>query len=118
MSKRGAPKGNLNALKHGFYSREFRKGEEADLETILTSGLTDEITMLRVATRRLFELSTNVDHLDMDDIADVLDSLGLACIRIRTLILTQEVLTGSNGPLNSSIAEAFNKVYEELRITE
>jgi uncharacterized protein YjcR len=30
-NSRGAPKGNLNALKHGFYSRLFHAGEATDL---------------------------------------------------------------------------------------
>jgi hypothetical protein len=32
--KRGAPPGNQNALKHGFYSRRFRNLEMGDLDVV------------------------------------------------------------------------------------
>jgi len=50
-----APKGNHNALKHGFYSRAFRQVDLNDLESI-EEGLKSEIAMMRVATRRVFEV--------------------------------------------------------------
>jgi len=49
----GAPAGNTNALKHGFYSTQLRSGDLADLETYQFSGLIDAITMLRVVIRRV-----------------------------------------------------------------
>lgn len=53
--KVGAQPGNFNTLKHGFYSRRFQAAEVADLD-LLTAQVGDvdqEITMLRVAMRRV-----------------------------------------------------------------
>ena len=47
--KRGAPKGNQNARKHGFYSKVLNEAEQLDFE--LVSGvedIDDEIPLLRV----------------------------------------------------------------------
>jgi uncharacterized protein YjcR len=49
---RGAPKGNLNALKHGFYSRLFRDAESSEADDDQLVNLENEITLLRVMIRR------------------------------------------------------------------
>jgi uncharacterized protein YjcR len=47
--KRGAPPGNQNARKHGFYSMVLDEEEQLDFEqATLVEGLDDEIAMLRV----------------------------------------------------------------------
>jgi hypothetical protein len=46
--KRGAPLGNRNAVKHGFYSRAFNKDEQSDLHLAADiQGFTQEIALLR-----------------------------------------------------------------------
>jgi uncharacterized protein YjcR len=42
--RQGGQQGNLNALKHGFYSKQFQEGEIADLEK--AEGLKEEIGMM------------------------------------------------------------------------
>jgi len=42
--RQGGQQGNLNALKHGFYSMQFQEGEIADLEK--AEGLKEEIGMM------------------------------------------------------------------------
>jgi len=47
--KRGAPTGNQNARKHGFYSRVLDAEEQIDFkQATQVEGLDDEIAMLRV----------------------------------------------------------------------
>lgn len=47
--KRGAPKGNQNARKHGFYARILDEAEQLDFELATgVEGLDDEIALLRV----------------------------------------------------------------------
>ena len=51
--KRGAPPGNHNALKHGFYSREFKKKDRFDFD--LASGMEGvdaEIALLRLEMKK------------------------------------------------------------------
>ena len=52
-SKRGAPKGNQNALKHGFYSRALNKSEQLDLTRAAgIDGVTEEIALMRVQIKQ------------------------------------------------------------------
>jgi len=54
--KRGAPKGNQNARKHGFYSRVLDEAERFDFEVATTvEGLDEEIALLRVKIKSLLE---------------------------------------------------------------
>ena len=47
--KRGAPKGNQNARKHGFYSRMLDEREQRDFKMASNvNGVDDEIALLRV----------------------------------------------------------------------
>lgn len=52
--KNGAPYGNQNARKHGFYSRHLDAQEQADFEAaVLVEGVDEEITLLRIKIQRL-----------------------------------------------------------------
>lgn len=89
-----APVGNTNALKHGFYSRQFREREIKDLDILLDAGsqanLIDEIAVLRVTIRRTLELSKGID--DIETAIKWLSVLGASSTRIATLLRTQRIL--------------------------
>jgi len=52
--KRGAPPGNQNARKHGFYSKVLDEAERLDFEMATgVEGIDDEITLLRVKIKSL-----------------------------------------------------------------
>ena len=54
--KRGAPKGNQNARKHGFYSRVLDEAEQLDFELVSgVEGIDDEIALLRVKIKSILE---------------------------------------------------------------
>ena len=54
--KRGAPKGNQNARKHGFYSKVLDEEEQLDFELATgVEGIDDEIALLRVKIKALLE---------------------------------------------------------------
>ena len=64
MAKRGAPKGNQNARKHGFYSRALTEAEKADLsEASLIEGIDQEIAFLRMKLKELAE--NEPDRIDL-----------------------------------------------------
>ena len=54
--KRGAPKGNQNARKHGFYAKVLDEAERLDFELAAgVEGIDDEIALLRVKIKSLLE---------------------------------------------------------------
>lgn len=108
---RGAQPGNLNALKHGFYSRQFRSRECIDLDALLSIDLTDEIHLLRILIRRAMELSENTE--DIDECLAVLKATSMASARITTMLRVQKLL-GQAGDINELISRAIADVVQEL----
>jgi len=54
--KEGAPKGNQNARKHGFYSKVLDEAERLDFELASgVEGIDDEIALLRVKIKSILE---------------------------------------------------------------
>jgi len=54
--KRGTPKGNQNARKHGFYSKVLDEAEQLDFELASgVEGIDGEITLLRVKIKSILE---------------------------------------------------------------
>jgi uncharacterized protein YjcR len=111
----GAPKGNLNALKHGYYSRRFRKLETNDLARLEEdNGLIGEITLLRVLIRRVFE-AANEEADNLDTWIKALKTLGTAFARLATLIKAQRDLHGGEeSELAAVLNQAINEVTHEF----
>ena len=109
--KRGAQPRNLNALRHGFYSEQFKNGEVTDLDALISEGLTDEINMLRVITRRVMELANDVEKLDTA--VEVLGALGLAATRLAGLLKIQKILGTDDGEVTAAISEALTEILKE-----
>lgn len=112
-SRRGGRPGNLNSLKHGFYSRDFHKLEHSDLDAMLEDGLDSEINMLRVTTRRLLELAQN--ELDFDRGVRLLSVLSITTTRLANLLRTQAALGNTQkDDILQQITEALAEVNKEL----
>jgi hypothetical protein len=120
--RKGAQPGNLNALKHGFYSRSFKELENSDLEAMLAQDLESEIAMLRVVVRRAFELSTapaieDTDlGQDLNKAINVMNSLGMASIRLGSLLKIQAMLGKREGDIGAVISEALKEVARDLKL--
>ena len=104
--KRGGQPGNLNALKHGFYSKQFQKSELAELEK--AGDLHEEIGMMRVVTRRLLDAARECN--DMGELINLLNTLGLASTRVAGLMKTQKFLGGGE----DGIEEFLNSLVDEV----
>ncbi len=112
--RRGAPIGNTNALKHGFYSRSFREIDCQDLEKIHFSGLQDEITMLRVYIRRVTEMSDLITTFS--DAVGLLRVLSLASISLTRLLATQNLIRASSGQVEpaAGVGQAIEDLIADL----
>ncbi len=110
---RGAPRGNLNALKHGFYSRLYHIHESSDLSDSEASSLENEITLLRVMIRRTMALADGIE--DLKEATRVLDELGAAANRLANLLKAQKSLSESHTQMADEISAAIQQVNAELR---
>jgi len=110
LRKRGGQPGNINALKHGRYVRPVPPEDSQGSTYILTMSLDEEIGMLRIATRRVFELADQAR--DIDQAIKVLGALGLASIRISRLLKSQKEL-GDGDQALAIISAAINDLLVE-----
>jgi hypothetical protein len=111
---RGAPPGNLNAIKHGFYSKQFRKNDLADLELTDFTGLLDEIKLLRVYIRRVVELGR-----DTNDLAEALTILRVLCLAsasLNRLLKTQRLLVEPADETSDMIQQALHEIAIEMEL--
>jgi hypothetical protein len=131
--KVGAPYGNHNALKHGFYSLHFRSGELSDLEAVNAEGLQDEIAAMRIFIRRFIESSAQGSAPGDNAIAPYgaaiapygaaiapyhhmvfLDAMGLATTRLAYLLKTQKLLERQYPKASEDLGQALAEVIKEL----
>ena len=115
--KRGAQPGNTNALKHGFYSHRFNNLEISDLDTALSEGLTDEISLLRVIIRRVFEYA-DTGAQDLDTWSVALNTLGAASTRLAGLLRTQQLIAGEGADVVSVLSQAIGEVAHDLGLSD
>jgi hypothetical protein len=76
--KRGAPRGNQNARKHGFYSKVLDEAEKLDFEYATgVEGIDEEIALLRVKIKSL------ISH-DPDNIKLIMQATNTLARLVRT----------------------------------
>lgn len=114
--KRGAQPGNTNALKHGFYSRIFRKQEHEDLDQFLTNGIEAEIDLMRIVTRRVFEMTDEMK--DLNQATRALCALVKAATTLAKLLRTQELLGGGAEESTGTIYRAPTLSQALLQVNE
>ena len=115
VRKRGGQPGNDNAVKHGFYSPRFTSAENLDLDAAAPVGVSDEIALLRVGMRRLFELAQEGETAPgAAEWAAVLDALGVAAVRISGLLRTQKLIEGGQSKLSDALSTALSEVCGEI----
>jgi hypothetical protein len=103
-STAGAPVGNANARKHGFYAILYTKAELDDVALAVAAGdLADEIALLRVRIRRAGEQGVD------------LNTISRALGRLTQMMKAQRVLTGEAADqFEEAMAEALQGLTEEL----
>ena len=88
--QRGAQPGNLNALKHGFYSRYFKASEVEAVQDLHGVDLGEEIEALRVIIRRVLALSSDID--DVNTGLRLLSTFSAAAAQLSGLVKVQSLI--------------------------
>jgi hypothetical protein len=110
--RQGGQPGNLNALKHGFYTRRLKKRDLSGIEATNLKNLTEEIALIRIFTRRMVEDSFK--DPDYYDLLAVLRALCLASSTITRIIKTQSFLANDPSAYNAEIDQAIREVRLEM----
>ena len=112
-TKPGAKKGNKNAEKHGFYSKQFTLDESNRLADSDLLSLESEIELINVFMDRLATLlPEQFTRQQLDNDLKSLNTLALMMQSKSTMIRTHYLTKGRGGLIEQTILEAL----EELRI--
>ncbi len=110
--KRGAQPGNLNAYRHGFYSKHFKENELRDIDAFMDEGLSQEIMLMRITARRMMELAGKV--VDIDKQVNILGAVGLAATRLAGLLRVKSIISGDeNGEAAGAVSEALSEALKK-----
>jgi len=113
---RGGQPGNINALKHGFYTRRFSQTDLAGVESTDYNGLMEEIAIIRLYARRLIELDN--PSADISQVANILRILCLASITITRLVKTSQFLQSSGNSNDSDLHMALVHLTSVLKLDQ
>jgi len=115
LSRRpGGQPGNKNALKHGFYTRSFKKRDLNGVEETSAKSLAEEIALIRIFTRRLVE-STH-PSADIYELAGILRAICLASVTITRVIKAHAFLANDPSDFYTEVDQAIRQVRLELGI--
>ena len=106
--KRWAPKGNVSAVKHGFYGKRFSDEELMDIGRLAVANLSldEEIAMLRVLMRRLLE----AEGLGVQE---VMELFGRATGQLGRLV-ERKIRLESAGKSSRDVESAYERALDEL----
>lgn len=106
--KRGAPPGNRNALKHGFYSRKALAEEEKPLKA--NANLSEEIEALRVLIRRVMQRLQNCDS--RTELITALAIISGAAYRVAKIMQLNKALFPEEDPEITKLRAQFDAFFE------
>jgi hypothetical protein len=110
-STAGAPPGNRNAVKHGFYSQIYTEEDLADIASVAAAAdLSDEIALLRVFIRRVA-----VEGVETMQAPELLSAISRACGRLTQMLKAQRQISGEAADgFQQALAEVLDGLAEEL----
>ena len=111
-----APKGNKNALKHGFYARHFTAEEKRELNKKANreAGIWAEIKLLRVVAGRILrDFEAAQKDYAAEGSVGTLNTLINCATRVSTLYRTDFLMTGEDNETYTAIMDAIAEIEQE-----
>ncbi len=97
--KRGAPPGNLNALKHGRYTREARARKPAPVSRAKFEDIDQHILFIQKFMRHLYEVGMH--STDLDQTLHLLTSYSLAAFALTRMLRLREKNLSADASVNN-----------------
>lgn len=104
--RRGAPRGNKNAFRHGFYARDLGVISPCKLDEYELRNLMGEVSMIKDYMHILYKKNLASD--DADVLTDTLRALSLAGMAVSRLLLTNSrvrITRSSDSTLDDLLAD-------------
>ena len=123
--KHGGKPGNKNAMRHGFYAKQYTLDENQRLDVTDKIDVTSEIALLRVFIDRLqneLDMSENIHRDDKgnttrdDHYLKALNTLAQMTQSLSTLTRTHYLVRGKAGDVSDTILKALEEIRLEMGI--
>ncbi len=103
--KRGGQPGNLNAIRHGFYSKSFTESEMLALDSNVNGEFKDEIDAARVNAARLAELMKDYKNMAIQDFIAASNAFNNYMDTVRSLSRDQKFLYHNQTTIEKALEE-------------
>jgi hypothetical protein len=110
---RGGQRGNINARRHGFYSKSFTPSEMQALDSNVKGEFHDEINAARVHASHLAELMKDYKNMPLQDFISASNALNNYLDRIQSLTRAQKFIYNNQTTIEKAIEELANIPPEE-----
>lgn len=123
----GAPVGNKNALKHGFYAKNFTTAEKHQLDDVEVDVITSQIKLLEISIARLaaileikVEKYFNMagDEIIRDHYLHQLNSMTVMSLAVGTHYRTTLLASGKLGEADIAIMDAIKQTQIDMGIRD
>jgi hypothetical protein len=115
--KPGGQPGNSNALKHGFYTKNYSLAERRGLQAAEGVVLGDEIGLLRVLIGRFAEQIQASQDVALNESAQHLAVISEAMLRLASLLRTDHMLGGAeSSTFITQLSLAIKEITEEMAL--
>jgi hypothetical protein len=108
-TKEGAPLGNWNRLKHGFYSKRLR-GLDSEGAQAMSLDLEEEVSLLRAVLQKYASLATDTEDAEL--LGKAMELAGRTILRIGAVVRIQHALSGKGN--EDRLQELVNRVLAEM----
>lgn len=109
--RRGAPRGNSNARKHGFYARNLPAREAREFTAYEMPDLKQDIMMIRIAMRDVFERRDQAANLQETML--ILRTIAFGMSSLARLLRTQAAM-GSPSEFQEELSLALKEVWKDM----
>lgn len=123
--KQGAQPNNKNALKHGFYSKQFSAEQNKRLDQQATIDVEAEINLIRICLDNLQQQLSFKEVTRTDDKGNEyrdghyllqLNTLAIMTQSISTLVRTHYLIRGKSADIQTTILQALEEIRLEMGI--
>ncbi len=113
-NKGGAPVGNNNALKHGFYAHSFHRSESKNFDSDILGQFEDEIALMRILILRTAESIKDNPQLSLMEYLIALRGVTHAVACLTSIYRTQKAVYNNGQTTIEQAMEELSKIPPDL----
>jgi len=110
--RRGAPIGNTNTLKHGFYAKKFKAAQIKNAGNLAATSLDEEAALMRLLIQRTCEKLDDTNSLE--EHISLLRGVSLAFISLTRIMRANVLLNPADDGVGAALSQALAEALAEM----